>query len=177
MQITNVTRQDSLGWTTSTRIQFAWKMTSHFELISFESAKPSSTCNCASSRWRCCVRTDHHRLQWWSARRCRNFARVDLTNSSKRRHLHSNSTPIVLQQKKSVNQCTVLTQRGLNVCLNNHEMLVFYSFVILTILKRTQAGRDMFFTGLVVVLVVLAATLVLSAVVVLIVVLIRLEKG
>ena len=56
-------------------------------------------------------------------------------------------------------------------------MLVFYSFVILTILKRTQAGRDMFFTGLVVVLVVLAATLVLSAVVVLIVVLIRLEKG
>ena len=73
-----------------------------------------------------------------------------------------------------MNQCTVLTQRRLNVCLNNHEMLVFYSFVILTILKRTRAGRDMFFTGLVVVLIVISAALVLSAIVVLIVVIVRL---
>lgn len=52
-------------------------------------------------------------------------------------------------------------------------MLAFYTFLILTILKRTRAGRDMFFSGLVVVLVVLSAALVLSAIVVLIVVLVR----
>ena len=53
-------------------------------------------------------------------------------------------------------------------------MFSFDCLLILTILKRTGAGRDMFFTGLVVVLIVISAALVLSAIVVLIVVIVRL---
>ena len=53
-------------------------------------------------------------------------------------------------------------------------MFSFDCLLILTILKRTGAGRDMFFTGLVVVLIVISAALVLSAIVVLIVGIVRL---
>ena len=53
-------------------------------------------------------------------------------------------------------------------------MFSFDCLLILTILKRTGTGRDMFFTGLVVVLIVISAALVLSAIVVLIVVIVRL---